>query len=223
MLLNLIAVMSEVLPKPFRPKIVQGFAVGGICLIRLKEIRPHFFPFRWGIGSENAAHRIAVEWDVNGETREGVYIPRRDTGALLNTLVGGRVFPGVHHHASFSVAETIDTLSVGMKSDDGETRVALRGVVTQDFPEDSVFHSLSAASDFFKRGSLGYSLSRVVGEYDGLELRCRDWRMEALEIDVIESSYFDDRSRFPAGSIQFDCALLMRSIEHEWHGRENLC
>ncbi len=51
----------------------------------------------------------------------------------------------------------------------------------------------------------------------------RDWRMETLEIDKIESSNFDDKSRFPAGSIQFDCALLMRSIEHEWHGREALC
>ncbi len=217
------AVINDVLPKPFRPQIVNGFAVGGICLIRLKEIRPHFFPFRWGISSENAAHRIAVEWDVNGETREGVYIPRRDTGSLLNTLVGGRVFPGVHHHASFRVAESKDALSVDMISDDGKTRIALRGAVTEAFPKTSVFSSLSAASDFFRRGSLGYSVTHVRGKYDGLELRCRDWRMEALDINKIESSYFDDKSRFPADSIQFDCALLMRSIEHEWHGREDLC
>jgi|LakMenEpi03Aug12_release.lakeMendotaPanAssembly.Ray.scaffolds.fasta_scaffold188155_2 hypothetical protein len=216
-------VMSDVLPKPFRPQIVNGFAVGGICLIRLKEIRPHFFPFRWGVGSENAAHRIAVEWDVNGETREGVYVPRRDSGSLLNTLVGGRIFPGVHHHASFAVTESNDAFSVDMNSDDGKTRVSIRGMVKENFPKTSMFSSLSAASDFFKRGSLGYSVTHVDGKYDGLELRCRDWRMDTLEIDKIESSYFDDTSRFPADSIQFDCALLMRSIEHEWHGREYLC
>lgn len=216
-------VMSDVLPKPFRPQIVNGFAVGGICLIRLKEIRPHFFPFRWGVGSENAAHRIAVEWDVNGETRQGVYVPRRDSGSLLNTLVGGRIFPGVHHHASFAVTESNDAFSVDMNSDDGKTRVSIRGMVTENFPKTSMFSSLSAASDFFKRGSLGYSVTHVDGKYDGLELRCRDWWMDTLEIDKIESSYFDDTSRFPADSIQFDCALLMRSIEHEWHGRENLC
>jgi len=216
-------VMSDVLPKPFRPKIVNGFAVGGICLIRLKEIRPHFFPFRWGIGSENAAHRIAVEWDVNGETREGVYIPRRDTSSLLNTLVGGRIFPGVHHHASFAVKESKDSLSVDMTSDDGETQVSIRGMVTEDFPKTSVFPSLSVASDFFKRGSLGYSVTHVDGKYDGLELRCPDWSMETLKVERVASSYFDDKLRFPAGSIQFDCALLMRSIEHEWHGREDLC
>ena len=63
-------VVSAILPPPFRPKLVNGFAIGGICLIRLKAMRPRFFPFRWGIGSENAAHRIAVEWEVDGEFRE---------------------------------------------------------------------------------------------------------------------------------------------------------
>jgi hypothetical protein len=27
-----------------------------------------------------------------------------------------------------------------------------------------------------------------------------------------------DRSIFPEGSIRFDGALLMKNIEHEWHG-----
>ncbi len=38
-------VMKELLPQPFRPKVINGFAIGGICLIRLKAIRPRFFPF----------------------------------------------------------------------------------------------------------------------------------------------------------------------------------
>jgi hypothetical protein len=25
------------------------------------------------------------------------------------------------------------------------------------------------------------------------------------------------------GSIEFDCALLMRGIDHEWHGKADLC
>src|SRR5690606_21373759 len=35
-------------------------------------------------------------------------------------------------------------------------------------------------------------------------------------IDGARSSYFEDPRRFPPGSIDFDCALLMRSIPHEW-------
>jgi hypothetical protein len=39
----------------------------------------------------------------------------------------------------------------------------------------------------------------------------------------VESSFFEDRSLFPAGSVEFDCALVMRGIDHEWHGQETLC
>ena len=68
-------VLSRVCPSPFRPQTVNGFGVAGICLIRLKHIRPRILPSFLGISSENAAHRIAVEWDSNGVTKTGVYIP----------------------------------------------------------------------------------------------------------------------------------------------------
>jgi hypothetical protein len=41
-------------------------------------------------------------------------------------------------------------------------------------------------------------------------------------VDLVESSFFDDRTRFPEGSIAFDCALLMRDLAHEWHARPQL-
>ena len=68
-------VLSRICPSPFRPQTVNGFGVAGICLIRLKHIRPRILPSFLGISSENAAHRIAVEWDSNGVTKTGVYIP----------------------------------------------------------------------------------------------------------------------------------------------------
>jgi hypothetical protein len=58
---------------------------------------------------------------------------------------------------------------------------------------------------------------------DALELHSLDWRVEPLAVERIESSFFDDRQRFPAGSIQFDCALLMRGMRHEWHERAPMC
>jgi hypothetical protein len=56
-----------------------------------------------------------------------------------------------------------------------------------------------------------------------LELRSEVWQMEPLTVDVVESSLFDDRTLFPTGTTQFDCALLMRNITHEWHAGETLC
>jgi hypothetical protein len=67
-----------------------------------------------GLRSENAAHRVAVEWDEDGAIRTGVFIPRRDSSSRLNALVSGRVFPGVHHHARFHVSETEDVVERGI-------------------------------------------------------------------------------------------------------------
>src|SRR4051812_19787099 len=89
--------LARVLPKPFRPQLVRGYAIAGICLIRLREVRPRCVPRALGITSENAAHRIAVEWDEAGATRSGVFIPRRDSSSPWNVLAGATIFPGLHH------------------------------------------------------------------------------------------------------------------------------
>lgn len=216
-------VMADVLPAPFKPKLVHGYAMAGICLIRLKKVRPKFLPIPFGIGSENAAHRIAVEWLDNGVMREGVYIPRRDTDSWLNTLAGGRVFPGRHHAATFTLHETNDEFSVSLQSHDDQTRLHVSGRIGSDLPASSVFSSLASASAFFQAGSLGYSATSEDGQYDGLELRCTNWNVEPLDVQEVQSTFFDDQTRFPAGSAEFDCALLMRGIDHEWHSREALC
>jgi hypothetical protein len=216
-------VLAQILPAPFRPKLAGGYAIAGICLIRLKSIRPRFLTLPFGIASENAAHRIAVEWEIDGRRYEGVYIPRRDTSSRLNAWAGGRLFPGLHHHASFVVHESVGGYSVAFQSDDGQTKAIVSGRVAEHLPKSSVFRSLTEASSFFEKGSLGYSVTKVSGLYDGLELRCENWNVEPLQIDQIESSYFENQSLFPKGSVEFDCALLMRGINHEWHGREDLC
>ncbi len=216
-------VLAPMLPAPFRPKTIRGAAMVGICLIRLKGLRPWFLPSWMGIRSENAAHRVAVEWDENGTLREGVFVRRRDSNSWLNALAGGRVFPGYHHHARFAVHESPERLEVALHSDDGATSMLVRGQRTARLPATSVFADLAEASAFFEAGALGYSATPDPTRFQGLELRCRNWHVEPLEVETVESSLFDDRSLFPPGSIEFDCGLLMRGIEHEWHGRADLC
>lgn len=215
--------LAAVLPPPFRPLIVKGFGIAGVCLIRLKEIRPRLVP-RWlGLSSENAAHRIAVEWDAGDATCTGVYIPRRDTSSRLNALAGGRLFPGVHHRARFRVAEAAGRYRVEIHSHDGKTHLNLDGRLAPNLPADSLFDSLDEASAFFQHGSLGYSPNSKPGAFDGLELRTFDWHVEPLDVERAESSYFNDPRLFPAGSVRCDSALLMRGIAHQWHSRESLC
>ncbi len=210
------------LPAPYRPQIVNGHAIAGICLIRLKNLRPAFLPAWAGLSSENAAHRVAVEWDESGTTRTGVYISRRDSNSRLNTLAGGRLFPGFHHAAEFTVRESDDRLEVAVQSDDGLVRTSIRGQRSSHWPAGSVFRSLEEASAFFEAGSLGYSATKDPTCFQGLELKCRQWSAEALDVEEVQSSDFDDRSLFPRGTVEFDCALLMRGIEHEWQSHPDM-
>ncbi|HYW71992.1 MAG TPA: DUF2071 domain-containing protein [Pyrinomonadaceae bacterium] len=210
------------LPNRFRPKLQDGLAVAGICLIRLEYVRPRAMPQAVGLSSENAAHRVAVLWDEDGETREGVFISRRDTNSQINHLFGGRIFPGEHHHAHFSVAESDAEISLKMKSDDAAVVVEVAGRINPSLPATSIFPSLADASAFFEKGSIGYSVTRERERLDGLELRTEGWRVEPLEISNIYSSYFADKTKFPDGSIEFDHALIMRDVEHEWHTADDL-
>jgi hypothetical protein len=215
-------VLARVVPPPFRPKVVRDTGIAGICLIRLRSIRPRFAPSFLGIASENAAHRIAVEWDEQGRLRSGVFIPRRDTSSKVNSFAGGRLFPGEHYHARFDVKEDGHSFRVAFESDDGVTRLSFSGQRGRGLPADSVFRSMEEASQFFKQGSLGYSARKEPGTYDGLELKTLEWEMEPLVATHVESSFFADRNRFPEGSVRFDSALVMRNVPHEWHGRDVL-
>jgi hypothetical protein len=213
------ALLARLVPAPFRPKLVRGWGIAGICLIRLKGLRPRWLSTPLGFTSENAAHRIAVEWDENGARREGVFIPRRDTNSKLNTLAGGRLFPGVHHFARFDVWEAPNRFKLEMHSEDGDTQVRVAARVADEWPAGSVFSTLDEASTFFAAGSLGWSAGSRPSEFDGLELHSFGWRMEPLIVERVESSFFQNPAIFPPGAAEFDSALLMRGIQHEWHGR----
>jgi hypothetical protein len=216
-------VIQNELPARFRPKLQAGKAVVGICLIRLEHLRPRMMPEAVGLSSENAAHRIAVLWDdEQGVTHEGVFIPRRDTNSPVNYLLGGRLFPGEHHRAEFDVLDTDGELALSMQSLDGTVAVKVEGCGTDEMPSSSIFPDLATTSDFFEGGSVGYSLTHNSGRLDGLRLATSDWRVEPLEVSSVYSSYFSDETHFPAGSVEFDHALIMRNIAHEWHNTEDL-
>lgn len=213
-------VLRGMLPRPFRPQIVAGVGIAGICLIRLSGLRPIGTPAAVGITSENAAHRVAVEWGGRDEPSRGVYIPRRDTKSRLTTLFGGRLFPGVHHRARFEVHEGEGKFEVAFTSVDRTAHVSVVAAVSRDLSSGSVFASLAEASAFFAEAPLGYSATHDPQRFDGLELQCNRWAIEPLEVDRVESSFFEDGSIFPAGSCEFDSAFLMRDIAATWRPRD---
>jgi hypothetical protein len=215
-------VMQKQLPSRLRPKLQGNHAVAGICLIRLEDIRPKHVPSFIGISSENGAHRVAVTWEDDGRTREGVYIPRRDTSSLINHYAGGRLFPGEHHHAQFDVEDDGDRIDLKMRAKDDSVCVEVRARAAERLPEASVFRSLEEASAYFAAGSVGYSVTNENERLDGIKLVTTAWKVAALDVEAVRSTFFEDEARFPKGSVAFDCGLIMRDIEHEWHSEPDL-
>ena len=213
-------IAKTIVPAPFSPKIFDGKAIAGICLIRLKYVRPKGLPYFIGINSENGAHRIAVEWEEDGHVKEGVYIPRRDSSSLFNALTGGRIFPGKHHKAKFDVKEENGQYHVAFVSSDG-TSISVDAKKTALLNKDSIFKDLETASGFFKKGSAGYSPNGA--KYDGLLLNTYKWEIAPLEVSNVQSSFFEDETVFPEGSVKFDNALLMTGIGHEWSSLPDKC
>ena len=205
-------IAADILPPPFKPALVGGYAIAGICLIQLR-VRPTWLPKPASFHSLNGAHRIAVTVPDGS----AVYIPRRDTNSRLNAVIGGRLFPGTHHLATITVQDLGDRLTMELTSRDGSTHVSVTAYAAGRLPEASVFGSVRHVSDFFEQGSLGYSDTPGGRSYDGLELRTSNWSVTPLAVEHVESTFFDDRTLFPVGAAELDNALLMRDIHHTWH------
>lgn len=215
-------VASVLVPRPFRPQLVNGYAVAGICLLRMVELRPRRAP-RWlGLRSENAAHRVAVEWDDEDGTHSGVYIPRRDSASIANVIVGGRIYPGVHHRARFDVDETEESVAVRVASNDGSTVVDVEVDTSDRLRDSQLFADVEDASQFFERGGVGYSATSDPTRFDGLQLRTSAWSVVPTTVRRARSSFFENESQVPKGAAVLDCALLMRRVPVVWFAQPSL-
>lgn len=215
-------VLAATLPQPFRPATIDGHGIAGICLLRLGAIRPAGVPKMLGLTSENAAHRVAVEWDAPEGTKTGVYIPRRDTSSRLSALAGGRLFPGWQHPARFDVREGDDRYEIRLASTDGEVNVEVTACPSDRPMPGSVFESVAAASAFFRSAPVGYAATPCDGVFDGVELGTDGWNLEPLHVERVSSSFFDDGARFPPGTATLDSAFLMAQIPTRWRPQPQL-
>ena len=208
------AVLRDLVPNPFELRLLDGWAIAGLCLIRLEQLRPTWLSTRAGLSSESVAYRVAV----TGPSGSGVFIPRRDTASRAQAMSGGRLFPARFGYSRFRVRDDESRLSVAVSSRDGWGDIELVARPASALPETSVFGDTETASRFFECDAVGWSCSRQPGQFDGVELRLERWEVAPLSVETVKSSFYDDQRRFPPGSIAFDSALVMRDIPHAWHG-----
>lgn len=202
--------VAPLLPSGMRAQLVDGAAVVGVCVLRLRDLRPTGIPVWAGMTTDAAAHRIAVEWDGPEGVEAGVWILRRDSAQRLPVLTGGRLFPGAHGRADLRVRDDGTRLSVDMTTADGLRVDASTAPLTRWTSE--AFASPVEASAFFAAGRLGWSADHR-GRVEGLELGTDGWRAEPVDAEA-RVSLFDDL--LPAGAWRFDHALLLRDLPVRW-------
>jgi Uncharacterized conserved protein (COG2071) len=208
-------IVSRLLPAPFHPKLYHGYAIVGVCLVRLESLRPRGLPLWLGVSSENAVHRIASEWiDSKGIPREGVFVARRDTDLWLSTILGGELFGGGYHRARFVVEESVGHAEFVCRSLDKTTEVSFSGDDALQLPVSSCFKSLQ--EEFFRSANSGGSLAEDSDSLEGIALEAKDCTVRPFRISRVSCSFFDDQHRFPTGSVEFDHALVMRDTAHAW-------
>ena len=105
---------------------------------------------------------------------------------------------------------------------DGSMSIELKGHTTAEWPADSCFANLAESSTFFEGGSVGYSVTHDVHRLDGLRLETQGWDVRPFAVQHARSSFFEDASLFPTGSVELDHALVMRDLRHEWHAVDDL-
>lgn len=200
------AVAASLLPDGFRPQLLDGSALAGVCVLGLESIRPTWSQRRWGLRSENAAHRMAVEWDGPAGVEHGVFIFQRHSSAWHPVLFGGRLFPGVHRKARFRIAEDRDRYAVAMSA--GEHSLEADVEVGGDWTS-TVFASVDEASAFYRAGRVGWSLAHDGQSVEPVTLTTDEWRVEGARLHSLRSSFF---AALPEGSAVFDSVVVMRDL-----------
>ena len=203
------------LPEPFHPQLVNGYAVGGVCFLRLGQTRPTGMPRVLGLTTENVAHRFAVEWDTDEGMRVGVFVPRRETDSRIASLAGGRVFPGRYDLARFRVEESEGRVHIEVRSSDSQVHLAVDAAPADDM-QGELFRSVDEATEFFRHGAVGFSPSAVGNCLDGVRLESPSWAASPMAIEHMESSLFDNVALFPCGVCILDSALVMRDLRVRW-------
>lgn len=197
--------------------VINGYASAGLCILRLRGVGLKGTPNIFRIASENAAHRFLVRWRAGEKMTHGVYIPRRDTDSKLNAWLAGGLSSWPHYLVRFQVDEANDAYEVRMS---GDAAFHVRAHLATSFPKDSMFDSLAHASAVFRHCTRGLSPSRKSNHFKVVRLDTFDWEVRPLRMSLLRSNFFSDESRFPKGSIEFDNALLMERVKHEWHNEE---
>lgn len=210
------AIVRQFLPVGVEPRVIHGFAIGGICVVRLNKRK--LGPLIRIRESENVAHRFAIcppaATSHESQASSCVYVCRAHTSSRWNSFLGNRILAGRYHRANIDVEESPEVIRVKMTSRDKSSQLSFSGVTGCGHPMESIFSSIGEALRFLEQCSIRRAIESRSSGSNGISHRVSWKQLVPLRTQGLETSFFYDESRFPAGSIEFDSAFILRSREH---------
>ena len=210
-------VVRRLVAEPLEVETVKGYAVVGVCLMRLVQLRVKGMPPGMGFASENMAHWVAVRFPAGSGSEDGVFIWRRETDSGLLAQLGGKLFPAEFNRAQFAVKEDSFGLSIEVSTEHSRADVSLLARHTQGWGGSELFPAFPEVSHFFRRGECAFTCAGRDGALEGVRLHALRWEMAPLEVSTARAYFFEQPEYFSPGSVAFDSAVVMRGIPHEWH------
>lgn len=196
------------LPSRLEPVDVDGASIAGVCLIRLRELRPAWAPRGLGVSTEGAAFRVACrDRDRNGA--RCVAIIGRWTSSRLVRWTDG-VTPMHHRFARFTSTETASSVEITVNDAAVGDTCHVKASATAAWPGDSVFGSVDEASAFFAQEADGHTVGDGGACLGGVSLTVPEWRVTPLAVEEVTFPWL------PQDVFDVDHALLMRDAESTW-------
>jgi hypothetical protein len=212
--------LEELLPAPLRPREVKGYGLISVCL------RRHAMPLppaagRWiSTSAEVAVHRIAVEWEREGQVRPGLLVLQTDVSSIPGLLVASHLFPGPLHRARFESETYEGEVQTQFLQPAGSVQFSFRGASSAGIPRDSVFTAPQEAYGFFKREELALCARKGAGNFGRRQVRHGDHVFEPLHVHDVRCSLFETWAESHGITLELDSAFLARRLMHAWQRQE---
>ncbi len=201
------------LPEQLQPLELGGAALGGFCLSRLTNMRPAFLPPELGVTSEKLTYQLLVtSSQEDGQPAIRPFVLRREITSRLHQLMGSRPDEAPRRWTPIDVEDDGHELQVSLPDPNPLYKLHFVASRATDFPSDSVFNRIQDAAAYFEYGSVGLSNLLEPNEEARFRTENTGWQVVPLQVRQLHVGLFSNHQWFPPGSVQFDSALLARSL-----------
>ena len=195
------------LPAPFRPK-VAGYGLAGICLIRMAG-SGRAAPSRSSASSENARPCVSPR-GLRPDGGDRASTSRAVHDLRLVAFAAPRFFPGVHYMAKFQVEERPTRfVQIGQ----AESAILRPGGPAGRGVAGRRCSLVGGGVRVLPRRATATPTPCAAGKFEGVELRIPSWEVKPLGRRKGHVRLLRRPGAFPAGTAEFDNALLMRDGE----------